>query len=160
MEGLSAPEPLNSSHSLEQFDSGSAPIDSWLKNHAFGAMASRTAKVFVVCKDNVVVAYFALAASRLRKEELPNNAQQGLSNHPVPTVLLARMGVDRSLQGQGIGTALVANAVSRSLAATENIAAFALIANAKPQSQSFYKRLGFLQSPKDPSLMILPLVID
>jgi GNAT superfamily N-acetyltransferase len=78
----------------------------------------------------------------------------------VPTALLARMGVDHSLQGQGIGKALVANAVSRSLAATENIAAFALMANAKPQSQSFYKRLGFLESPKDPSLMILPLVID
>jgi GNAT superfamily N-acetyltransferase len=70
------------------------------------------------------------------------------------------MGVDHSLQGQGIGKALVANAVSRSLTATENIAAIALMANAKPQSQSFYKRLGFLESPKDPSLMILPLVID
>lgn len=160
MEGLTPPEPLNSTHILENFDSGSGPIDAWLKQRAIAAIDARTAKVFVVCRGKFVVAYFALAASRVRREELPNDSQQGLSNHPVPTILLARMGVDQNFQGQGIGKALVANAVSRALAATENIAAFAIIANAKEESRSFYKQLGFLESPKDPSLVILPLVSE
>jgi GNAT superfamily N-acetyltransferase len=160
MEELSAPEPLSNKHILQDFDSGSVPIDRWLKTKARAAVAQRTAKVFVVCKGAVVVGYFALASSRLRIEELPEALASGLPKHPIPTVLLARLGVHKQYQGSGLGKALVADAVARALASNENVASFALITNAKLESRSFYLKLGFKESPADPTLLVLSLVFE
>ncbi len=126
MEGLSAPQPLSDRHILEHFDSGSGPIDRWLKTKARAAVEQRTAKMFVACQTDEVVGYFALASSRLNIAELPTSLRGNLPNHPIPVVLLARLGVDRKYQGVGLGKALVADAVSRALASNENVAAFAL----------------------------------
>lgn len=160
MEKLSAPEPLSDKHLLQHFDSGSGAIDRWLKSKARDAMAQRTAKVFVACKNDEVVGYFALASSRLNTSELPAPLRGSLPNHPIPVVLLARLGVDRKYQGEGLGKALVADAVSRALASNDSVAAFALVTNAKPESTSFYSKIGFKESPEDPTLMILPLVFE
>lgn len=160
MEELSAPQPLSDRHILEHFDSGSGPIDRWLKTKARAAVFQRTAKVFVVCQSDEVVGYFALASSRLNISELPEPLRENLPNHPIPVVLLARLGIDRKYQGNGLGKALVADAVSRVLASNENVAAFALVTNAKPESRSFYSKIGFKESPTDPTLMILSLVFE
>jgi predicted N-acetyltransferase YhbS len=160
MEELTAPQPLSDKHILEHFDSGSGPIDRWLKTKARTAVTQRTAKVFVVCQGVEVVGYFALASSRLNITELPAPLRGNLPNHPIPVVLLARLGVDLKYQGKGLGKALVADAVSRVLASNESVASFALVTNAKPESRSFYSKIGFVESPEDSTLMILSLVFE
>lgn len=80
--------------------------------------------------------------------------------HPIGVILLARLAVDRSLQGRGYGRALVADAASRTLQAAEPVGARALLVHARDEAAAgFYERLGFNRSLTDP-LHLLVLVRD
>lgn len=79
-----------------------------------------------------------------------------MPGHPVPVVLLARLAVDLSVQGHGLGAFLLADAMSRSLAAAESIGVRALLVHAKDESaRAFYMRFGFVASPTDPLHLLL-----
>lgn len=77
--------------------------------------------------------------------------------HPIGVVLLARLAVDRSLQGHGYGRALLADAAVRTLQAAELVGARAMLVHARDDAAAgFYERLGFTKSPTDPlHLMVL-----
>jgi predicted N-acetyltransferase YhbS len=130
-----------------------------LRKHARRAVEARSAKVFVVCEGKDVVGYYALAAGQLLRQELPEDLRPGLP-HPIPTVLLARLAVPQRLQGSGLGRALVADAIKRTVSATAHLAAFALVTNAEAESRIFYENLGFIAAANDASLMLFPLVFE
>ena len=156
---LSRVEALSDKHNLESFSSGSEPLDNWLRNSAPKALASQTARVFVTHLDLDVKGYYALAASSILKATLPANRNKGLPRHPIPMVLLARLAVDKSFQGQGVGQALVADAIERAAKISLNLGVFGLVTNAKDEEAvRFYERLQFFPSTSDPTLMIFPLV--
>jgi predicted N-acetyltransferase YhbS len=49
------------------------------------------------------------------REEAPERLTKGLARHPVPVMLLARLAVDRRWHGQGVGKALLKDAMQRTL---------------------------------------------
>jgi GNAT superfamily N-acetyltransferase len=73
-------------------------------------------------------------------------------------MLLARMAVDRRWQGQGVGRALLRDALERTLQAADiaGIRAFAVHAKDE-QARSFYERFDFVPSPTDPLHLFLLL---
>jgi len=88
-----------------------------------------------------------LASTRVRK---------GQARHAIPVILLARLAVDRALQGQGVGAALLKDALLRTAAAAETIGARALLVHAKDeQAREFYEHFGFEPSPSDPLHLML-----
>lgn len=105
-------------HATASFDCGEAGLDAWLREHADGAEAWRVARTFVWRDDdNTVVGYYSLAGHRLLRADLPSSIGRG-SLREVAAVLLARLALDRRLQGQGLGGALLADALVRVVAAT------------------------------------------
>src|SRR5436309_54119 len=67
-----------------------------------------------VADDNSrVLGYYTLATGRIAFEDLPEDQAKKLPRIPVPVVLLARLAVDRSRQGTGLGTRLLMNALAR-----------------------------------------------
>ena len=77
---------------------------------------------------------------------------------PLAVVVLGRLVVDRRQQGQGLGRALVADALRRSLAARRLIGARALLVHAiDAQAAAFYRSLGFRSSPLSASTLMLQL---
>jgi GNAT superfamily N-acetyltransferase len=63
-------------------------------------------------------------------------------------VLLARLALDHSLQAQGLGGALLAEALERVLAATETVAArFVVVDAINEDAARFYEHHGFTQIP-------------
>ncbi len=79
-----------------------------------------------------------------------------MPRHPIPVVLLARLAVDVTVQGHGLGAFLLADAMGRSLAAAESIGVRALLVHAKDESaRAFYERFGFVASPTDPLHLML-----
>jgi GNAT superfamily N-acetyltransferase len=115
-------------------------------------------RTVVVCSEegNTVIAYACLSAGAIVLAEVPGALRRNMPD-PLPVVVLGRLAVDRRHQGQGLGQALVADALRRSLAARRLIGARALLVHAiDEQAAAFYRSLGFRASPiSDWTLMLL-----
>lgn len=137
-------ERLTSRHRLEQFDSGQPELDRWLRESAAHADANNTGRTFVWhAGDQVVVAYYTLAGTLIARQELPRKVGRG-SPDVIPAVLLARLALDRSLHGQGLGGELLWDALSRVAQANLLVATRFVVVDAIDASASgFYQRFGF-----------------
>lgn len=155
---LTGPYPLAEHHRLTEFNSGEVVLDQWLQNYARSAISAKSAQVFVVCDEDRVVGFSALATSAILYRELPSSQRSGLARHPVPTLLLARLAVDEQYQGQGIARALVRDAVEKAISIQAIAGVVSLITHAKSQSaEDFYLSQGFTKSPVIENLMCFHL---
>lgn len=148
-------EPLGEDHEIGEFACGIDALDLWLRRHARQAQAMRTARTFVWhCGDRVVVAYFSLAAHLVLRSEMPQKVGRG-SPDSIPAVLLARLALDRSLRGQGLGGELLWDALSRACAAADVAAARLVVVDAIDTSAaSFYAHHGFVAVPGNPHRLV------
>jgi GNAT superfamily N-acetyltransferase len=137
-------------HVTTLFDSGEPELDTWLRDHAVGAEARRVARTFVWCQtqDSVsVLGYYSLTGHRLLREDLPKSIGHG-SPAEVPAVLLARLALDTRLHGQGLGGALLADALERVVTATALVAArFVVVDALHENAATFYAHHGFRRIP-------------
>lgn len=137
-------------HDLSALDSGEPVLDQWLREHATGAEARRVARTFVWVNDerpNLLVGYYSLTGHRLVRDALPGSVGRG-SPAEIPAVLLARLALDRSLQGTGAGGALLADALGRIVDATRTVAArFVVVDALHERSAGFYEHHGFRRIP-------------
>jgi GNAT superfamily N-acetyltransferase len=97
------------------------------------------------------VGFYTLAVGQVTQEEAPSRLTKGLARHPVPIMLLARLGVDRRWHGQGIGKALLKDAMLRTLQAADIAGIRAFAVHAKDEdARRFYEHFDFIPSPADP----------
>lgn len=139
---------------LGAFSCGRPELDRWLQEHALAAQARRTARTFVWhAGDRRVVGYYALAAHLLERDELPLTLGRG-GPRQIPAVLLARLALDQTLHGRGLGGALLADALERVLAAAETVAARFVVVDAMDQrAADFYAHHGFRPIPDNRRLV-------
>jgi GNAT superfamily N-acetyltransferase len=102
-------------HHYDTFDSGVSELDEWLHHTAVLAAAAGTAATWVLCRDARVVGYYALAMGSVEHGGAPSRLRRGQPD-PVPVVLLARLAIDRSEQGHGLGADLLRDALMRAVA--------------------------------------------
>lgn len=159
MARLGDPEPLGPGHVLEGFNCGRASLDVWLRKHARAAAAAGSARTYVIVDSDQdrVVGYHALTAGNVERHAASARVLKGMPRHPVPVVLLARLAVDASVTGRGVGAWLLRDAMTRTLAASETIGVRAMLVHAIDENaREFYIRHGLEPSPTDPlHLMIL-----
>jgi predicted N-acetyltransferase YhbS len=152
----SAPQPLVSAHRLEGFDCGKPSLNDWLLRHARQAQGSGSAKTFVVCEDDRVAGYFSLTVGQVDSLDTPERFRKGMGQYPIPVVILARLAVDRSHQGRGIGIGLLKDAIRRTLLIAEQAGIRALLTHPLDEEAGFYRRFGFEGSPlREQQLLLL-----
>jgi GNAT superfamily N-acetyltransferase len=153
------PEPLGLDHVLEGFDCGRSSLNVWLTRYARQAAAVGSGRTYVVVdvQQQRVVGYYALTAAELAREAATARAVKGMPQYPIPVVLLARLAVDASVAGLGLGGWLLRDAMLRTLAASRTIGVRAMLVHAIDEdARAFYVRYGLEPSPTDPlHLMIL-----
>ena len=162
MSRFGCPEPLDSHHVLDGFRCGAESLDRWLVKHARQSAAGKSARTFVVtsAEQERVVAFHSLAAASVVHADATARTRKGQARHPVPAVLLARLAVDVSVQGRGLGAFLLGDAMTRVLSASERIGIRIVIVHAlNAEVRRFYERWGFEPSPTDP-LNLQRLVSD
>ncbi len=150
--------PLDATHPRNAFNSGSAPLDRYLREQASQDVRRRIAACFVTLADEKRVAgYYTLASASLLLSDLPERMLKKLPRYPsVPTVRMGRLAVDLAFAKQGLGGALLGDALLRS--SRSEIAAFALMVDAKDNSAAaFYQHHGFIALPASPLTLLLPL---
>ncbi len=150
--------PLGVGHDRTGFNSGSEPLDRYLREQVFQDIRRRMSACFVALGDQHRIAgYYTLASAGLMLADLPTDTSKRLPRYPsVPAVRLGRLAVDRSVQRQGLGGALLADALDR--AARSEIAAYAMMVDAINEAASaFYRHHGFIPLPDSPQVLFLPL---
>ena len=140
---LTGPRRLRDDHDISGFDSSKPSLDEWLKRHALNSARNDTARTFVTCRAKRVVGFYALAGGGLVHGEAPGSLRRNAPD-PIPIAILARLAVDRSEQGHGLGRALLSDAMKRAAHASRTVAARALIVHAlDEEAADFYKRHQF-----------------
>jgi GNAT superfamily N-acetyltransferase len=150
---FAGPDALAAGHDLEQFDCGDGSLTRWLTHHAVQAGAIGSARTFVVTDEEQgrVVGYHALTAASITHEIATARVAKGMPRHPIPAALIARLAVDTSVQGRGIGAWLLRDAMLRTLTAAESMGLRALLVHAiDGEAGHFYAHHGFQPSPTDP----------
>jgi GNAT superfamily N-acetyltransferase len=144
-------EKLGPQHRLEGFDCGREELNRYLLRYAAQNQQAGAAQTYVGLAGEIVVGYHTLAVGHVTREEAPERLTKGLARHPVPIMLLARLAVDHRWQGQGVGKALLRDAVLRTLQAAEIAGIRALAVHAKDEAaRNFYEKFDFTPSPTDP----------
>src|SRR5690606_10746962 len=117
----------------------------------------RVAACFVALAEGQRIAgYYTLASASLLLTDLPASVGKKLPRYPtVPAVRMGRLAVDQAFKGQGLGGALLADALDR--AVRSEIAAYALIVDAKDEAAAaFYRHHGLILLPDSPVTCLLP----
>lgn len=144
-------ERLDATHDVTTFSCGSDELDDWLKRHALAAQAMDTARTFVIISGPTVLGYFSLTMGSVQRRDAPAKLVRGLPQYPVGVVLLARLAVDRTAQGRGLGARLLAHSLRKALAAGEAAAARLVVVDAIDEAAvGFYERHGFIAVPEHP----------
>lgn len=137
---------LTADHIVEEFDSGKTLLDEWLRRDALRAQRQGTARttVWTPAGERRVVGYYSIAPTLVRRGGLTRSASGGHST--VPAYLLARLALDRSLQGRGLGSQLLLDAVETVVRATEIGGGRLLVVDAIDEpAASFYRAHDFEQ---------------
>ena len=151
------PALLAETHDIAGFCSGRAPLDEWLVRRALKNQQSGASRTFVITTDATVVGYYSLAASSVRLSTAPGSVRRNMPD-PIPVILLGRLAVDQAYQSQGLGRALLKDAVQRVLMAGEAVGIRALLVHAiDDEAAAFYRHFGFIQSPLDGNTLFYPL---
>lgn len=147
------PEPLGNDHAVAGFDCGVRSLDTWLAKHARAAAGAGSARTYgtVDSEQGRVVGYHALSLASIEHADAIERGRKGMPRHPIPAMLLARLAVDRTVQGKGIGAFLLRDAMTRALSVSEQAGMRLLLVHALDgDARGFYERFGFEPSPSDP----------
>jgi GNAT superfamily N-acetyltransferase len=144
-------EKLSRRHIVDAFDCGASELNRFLTRFAWANQQAHAAQTYVGLADEAVAGFYTLVVGEVRCEDAPERLTKGLARHPVPLMLLARLGVGVPWQGRGIGAGLLKDAMRRTVAAADIAGIRAMAVHAKDeQARAFYQRFDFIDSPTDP----------
>lgn len=155
---LGAPQPLTTEHILDEFACGEASLDEWLRRRAMTNQLSGASRTFVVTdQDGRVYGYYAMAAGAVSHRIATSGVRRNMPD-PVPVMVLARLAIDRRVQGIKLGAALLQDAVHRAVTVSQNAGVRALLVHAlHDRAKRFYEYYGFQESPQHPMTLMLRL---
>ena len=152
-------EPLGPDHDRSAFSCGSEVLDRYFWELVTADVRRRATACYVALEAprGKIAGYYTLAAAGIPLAEMPAALAKRLPRYPsVPVARLGRLAVDQAYRGRKLGSALLWDAVGRSL--RSEIAVFALIVDAKDdQAEAFYLHLGFVPFGSQPRQLVLPL---
>ena len=154
-------EPFNLTHDRTGFQCGVEALDRYLKKQAKQDIKRRISRVFVATKpDNpkAVMGYYTLSTLSIELNQLPEKLARKLPKHPVPAALIGRLATCKVARGQGVGKLLLADAIQRTLAVSDQITIYAMVVDAiNDNAKGFYEQFGCTRLSDDSPRLFLPL---
>jgi GNAT superfamily N-acetyltransferase len=147
-------------HNRSGFDCGVSLLNDWLETKAgqFEKKDLARAYVLVTAGEATVKGYYALSSHTVSFETLPEGQTKGLPQIDLPVVLIGRLAVDRSVQGQQLGEYLLIDALRRAEYLANKVGIRAVEVHAiHDAARRFYEKYGFLSLQDDPQHLFLPM---
>lgn len=147
---ITSPRKLQNSDQRSDFCSGADDLDEWLKKYARQNQTANSATTYVATDGSRVIGYYAIAMSAVEMISAPAELRKSMPRQ-IPCMLLARLAVDQQFKGQGLGAALLRDALLRALSLSKTIGAAAVLVHCRDENaKRFYLNNGdFLISPMD-----------
>jgi GNAT superfamily N-acetyltransferase len=154
-------EPIGRQHDREAFDCGEAALNEFLRRYARKSHELGGAKTFLAIDDGdhkTVLGFYSLSPASVEYARTPEVVKHGLARYDVPVFRLARVAVDRRMQGQGLGGQLLLAAGRRCLLASAEVGGVALLIDAKTERAArWYAGYGAVPMLDAPLSLLLPL---
>ena len=148
-------------HDRAGFRCGEPALDEFLHKYAAQQGAKGLSSIFVLVDDahpRKILGFYTLSAAQIGVAQLSDAERKKLPRYPVPCFRMGRLARSVDCSGSGIGSLLLGLAVERCLKAKAQVAAYALLVDAKnDQAKSFYEHFGFVPCIDAPMTLYLPL---
>jgi predicted GNAT family N-acyltransferase len=148
-------------HDCAAFDCGIAELNEYLARRATQDRKRNVSQVYVLVDTDTpdkVLGYYTLSAAQVDTEQLSERERRRLPRYPIPCFRMGRFAISQDVQGQALGKRLLGCAVDRCLHARQEVAAYALIVDAKgAHAKSFYEHFGFVAFADTPLSLYLVL---
>ncbi len=152
--------PLQSHHDTETFSCGSDALDKWFQRIAKQHLSKGISRTYVAespADHRIVLGFYSLTVGEAQTEDLPASIAKTLPRK-IPIVLLGRLAVAKSAQGQGLGGLLLVDALKRTVRVSTQVGIAAILVDAKDaHAETFYQHFGFQPLPGYPNRLVLPV---
>jgi len=159
--------PLLETEDRSQFQSGDPDLDRYFRlfagqNH----FRHHIGVTYVAIERMRILGFATIAAGHIEIENLPASARKKWPRYPLPVIRLARLAVDESAQGQGVGAQLLRFVMKLATRMAEEFGCVGIVVDAKRDAIDFYEKYGFIaaeavEGQSDarplPVMMFLPL---
>jgi GNAT superfamily N-acetyltransferase len=150
-------ESLNQEHLIADFDCGDEQKNRFLKEFALQNSKGGLGRTYVAvnpAENRRVYGYYTISSSAVKFESLPPSKH--LPRYPLPAILIGKLAIDKTAQKQGLGTALLFNALKRATTVAEEIGVFLIeIKAVNERAKNLYVKIGFLEMLDEPMKLYL-----
>lgn len=154
--GFEAVRKLVATDDVDGFDCGEPALNQFLQRYAWVNQKAHSAQTYVCCQAGAVAGFYSLAVGSVEPESTPSRVMKGLARHPVPVMILARLAVGQIHQGQGLGKALLKDALRHTAQAADIAGIRCLLVHAKDDAaRRWYAAWEFEPSPTDTHQLFL-----
>jgi GNAT superfamily N-acetyltransferase len=153
---------LDKWHDKTSFDCGKPQLNEWLLRFAGQYERRDLSRTYVALRqgESKIFGYYALSNHQVSCEALPDDQAKGLPAIDIPVILLGRLAVDKSVQGQGLGEYLLIDALRRAAYISRHIGIRAVEVHAIDESaRRFYLKYGFVSLTDDRCHLFLPIQV-
>lgn len=148
-------------HDRQGFECGVPALDEYLRRFADQHRRQGITSVFVLTdskQPDRILGYYTVSAAEVDAQRLPETERKKLPRYPLPCFRMGRLACQTNQHGHGVGKLLLGCAVDRCLKARQQVAAYALLVDAKDEpAKSFYEHFGFAAFVDSPMTLYLPL---
>lgn len=126
------------------FRSGDADLDRFF--HQFAGQNQfrhHLGVTYVAVEDRTILGFATVAAAHVEIDDLPAGIRRRLPRYPLPVLRLARLAVDQSVQGQGLGLQLLRFVLRLALRMADDYGCVGVVVDAKRDAEAFYAQYGF-----------------
>ncbi len=150
-------ESLDREHIIVDFDCGDTQKNRFLKEFALQNSKGGLGRTYVAvnpAENRRVYGYYTISSSAVKFESLP--PAKHLPRYPLPAILIGKLAIDKTAQKQGLGTALLFDALKRATTASEEIGVFLIeIKAVNEKAKNLYVKIGFLEMTDEPMKLYL-----
>lgn len=137
---------LKPSDNRTRFRSGNADLDRFFIRYAGqNQFRHHIGTTYIAVEEDIIKGFITVSASHIEIYQLPASCTKQLPRYPLPVLRLARLAVDESARGHGIGLLLLRAVFNIAYDISKKIGCVGVVVDAKPHAISFYERYGFIK---------------
>jgi GNAT superfamily N-acetyltransferase len=128
-----------------RFRSGDADLDRFFQRFAGQNQFKHYVGVtYVAVEEESILGFATITAGQVEIENLPAPLRKKLPRYPLPVLRMARLAVDESARGQGLGRLLLRFVLKIASRMGREYGCIGVVVDAKPRAVEFYAKMGFI----------------